>query len=370
MIARLLVILFALLVIGAAFGVGSFLLGDNAPLLGTSATQLADPMAPVDPNDTSTVVVTVPQGSTANDIGADLQQRGLVRSSLAFRFAADQAGVGTSLAAGDYELSKSMSTPEIVQVLAKGEVKRGLVATIPEGWRSEQVADRLAATGFASRADFLQAVGAPPTVAGTDLLPRPTPQRLEGYLFPETYEVPQQVSGARAAELMVRMFNQRVGDALHSPTEANLKPEQLITLASIVEREATVPSERSTIASVYLNRLAQDMPLQADPTVQYAVATRDGPAAAAYNYWRNLTPADLQIDSPYNTYLYPGLPPGPICNPGEASIRAVLEPAKTDYLYFVATADGSGTHLFAHTLQEHNANVARVKATPSPTPRP
>src|SRR6516164_3756627 len=143
MIARLLVILFALLVIGAAFGVGSFLLGDNAPLLGTSATQLADPMAPVDPNDTSTVVVTVSQGSTANDIGADLQQRGLVRSSLAFRFAADQAGVGTSLAAGKYELSKSMSPPEIVQVLAKGEVRRGLVATIPEGWRSEQIADRL-----------------------------------------------------------------------------------------------------------------------------------------------------------------------------------------------------------------------------------
>jgi len=270
------------------------------------------------------------------------------------------------LAAGDYELSKSMSTPEIIQVLAKGEVKRGLVATIPEGWRTEQIADRLDASGFTQRADFLQAVSNPQTVPGFDVLPPPAPQRLEGYLFPETYEVPQPVSGSRAAELMVRMFAQRIGDALRTPSETGLSSQQVITLASIVEREAKIPSERATIASVYLNRLKQDMPLQADPTVQYAIATRDGPAATAYNYWRDLSAADLQVDSPYNTYAHAGLPPGPICNPGEASIRAVLAPAKTDYLYFVATADGSGTHLFARTLDEHNANVARVTATPAP----
>jgi UPF0755 protein len=131
-------------------------------------------------------------------------------------------------------------------------------------------------------------------------------------------------------------------------------------LASIVEREARQASERPTIASVYLNRLAADMPLQADPTVQYAIATRDGAAASAYNYWRDLSPADLSIDSPFNTYKASGLPPGPICNPGEASIRAVLQPAKTQYMYFVANSDGSGTHLFARTLDEHNANVAKV----------
>jgi UPF0755 protein len=112
------------------------------------------------------------------------------------------------------------------------------------------------------------------------------------------------------------------------------------------------------------------MPLQADPTVQYATATRDGPAAAAYGYWRPLSSNDLNVDSAYNTYLHGGLPPGPICNPGEPSIRAVLQPAHTDYLYFVATNDGSGTHLFARTLDEHNANVARVNATPSATPKP
>jgi UPF0755 protein len=358
--ARLLVVVFALVVLGAGVGIGYFMLGENTPMLGSSVAELADPMAPVDPNDGTLQTVTVPPGSTANDIGALLQQRGLVRSSLAFRFAADQAGVGGNLAAGDYELSKSMSTPEIIQVLAKGEVKRGLVATIPEGWRAEQIADRFESTGFASRADFLQALGSPASVPGFDTLPPPAPQRLEGYLFPETYEVPQPVPGSRAAEMMLRMFSQRVGDALRTPSESHLTPAQIVTLASIVEREAKVPSERATIASVYLNRLAQNMPLQADPTVQYAVATRDGPKASAYNYWRDLSPSDLEIDSPYNTYLHAGLPPGPICNPGEASIRAVLQPAKTDYLYFVANTDGSGTHLFARTLAEHNANVDKV----------
>jgi UPF0755 protein len=360
MFARILVILFALVVVGAGAAIGYFVLGDSGSHLG-SIGQLADPLAPLDPQDSTKQVVTVPPGSTAGDIGTTLQQRGLIRSGLLFRLAAEQSGVGSSLAAGDYELSRSMSVNEILQVLARGQTKRGLVATIPEGWRSEQIADRLDATGFASRDDFSRAVNAPPSVPGFDVLGVPPPLTLEGYLFPDTYEVPQKVSGTRAAELMVRMFNQRVGDVLRSQPEATLTPHQVLTLASIVEREAKQASERPTIASVYLNRLAVKLPLQADPTVQYAVANHDGPAAAAYNYWKlDLSPADLQIDSPFNTYMAPGLPPAPICNPGEASIRAVLQPAKTDYLYFVANTDGSGTHLFARTLDEHNANVSRV----------
>ena len=362
MMARLLVVVFAVVVVAAGLAVGYYVLGDSSSLA-TVIAPLADPTAPVDASDTTKQVVTVAPGSSAGDIGGILQERGLIRSALVFRLAADQAGVGTSLAAGDYELSRSMSTPEIIQVLAKGEVKRGLVATIPEGWRSEQIADRLQATGFASRDEFLQAVASPQSVPGFDVLPRPAASRLEGYLFPETYQVPQQVSGSRAAELMVRMFGQRVGATLQTSAEPKLTPQQVITLASIVEREAKVPSERATIASVYLNRLDQSMPLQADPTVQYAIATRDGAAASAYDYWRKLTSDDLTISSPYNTYAHTGLPPGPICNPGEASIRAVLQPAQTDYLYFVATNDGSGTHLFARTLDEHNANVARVNAS-------
>ncbi|HLZ28507.1 MAG TPA: endolytic transglycosylase MltG [Chloroflexota bacterium] len=361
MLARLLVVLFALIVVAAGVAVGYRVLGDSTPLLGGDLSQLTDPMAPVDPQDTTPQVITVKPGATAGEIGANLQQRGLIRSALAFRLAAEQAGVGSSLAAGDYELNRSMSTNAIIQVLASGQVKRGLLATIPEGWRSEQIADRLDATGFAARDDFLHAVAAPPSVPGVDLLGPAPPPRLEGYLFPETYEVPQKVSGPQAAEMMVRMFSQRVGGVIRSQPESKLTPHQVLTLASIVEREARQPAERPVIASVYLNRLAANLPLQADPTVQYALATRDGPAASAYHYWKqDLTPADLQIDSPFNTYMIAGLPPGPICNPGEPSIRAVLQPAKTDYLYFVATTDGSGTHLFARTLSEHNANVDRV----------
>ncbi len=362
MLARILVILFAVMVVGAGAAVGYVVLGDSStPILGPRLGQLADPMAPADSRDTATQVVTVRPGSSASDIGANLQQRGLIRSGLAFRLAAEQAGVGSTLAAGDYELSRSMSTSDIIQVLARGQVKRGLLATIPEGWRSEQIADRLDATGFASRDDFLRAVGAPVSVPGVDLLGTAPPATLEGYLFPETYEVPQAVAGPKAAELMVRMFSQRVGTVLRAQPESKLTPHEVLTLASIVEREAKQASERATIASVYLNRLAASLPLQADPTVQYAVATHDGPAAGAYHYWKqDLTPADLRIDSPFNTYVVAGLPPGPICNPGEASIRAVLQPASTSYLYFVATTDGSGTHLFARTLDEHNANVAKV----------
>jgi UPF0755 protein len=362
MLARILVILFALIVIAAGAAVGYLVLGDaSTPILGSSLGQLADPSAPVDPHDTTTQVVTVPPGSSASDIGATLQQRGLIRSGLVFRLAAEQAGVGSTLAAGDYELSRSMSTDDIIQVLARGQVKRGLLATIPEGWRTEQIADRLEATGVAPRADFMRAVSAPAAVPGVDLLGPTVPPTLEGYLFPETYEVPQAVSGPKAAELMVRMFSQRVGSLLSSPPAAKLTPRQALTLASIVEREAKQPAERAMIASVYLNRLAANLPLQADPTVQYAVATHDGPAASAYHYWKqDLSEADLSIDSPFNTYQVSGLPPGPICNPGEASIRAVLQPASTDYLYFVATTDGSGTHLFARTLAEHNANVDKV----------
>src|SRR6266571_5008946 len=195
MFARVLVILFALVVIAIGGAIGYFVLGDSNSILGSGIAQLADPLAPVDPQDNTKQVVTVAPGSTAASIGTTLQQRGLVRSAVVFRLAAEQAGVGTSLAAGDYELSRSMSTNEIIQILSHGQVKRGLLATIPEGWRSEQIADRLEATGFASRDDFLRAVAAPLSVPGFDVLDTAPPSSLEGYLFPETYEVPQKVSG-------------------------------------------------------------------------------------------------------------------------------------------------------------------------------
>ena len=357
--ARFLVLLFAVAVVGAAALVASVFLGDGTPVLGPLFTQLVEPTGPVAPDDTRRQVFTVQPGASAAQIGDELQRRHLVRSSLAFRLVVDQKGVGNNLAAGDYELSPSMTTDEIVEVLAKGQVKRGIVVTIPEGWRAAQIADRLQSVGFADRDEFLQAVANPRSVPTSDQLPA-MPPTLEGYLFPLQYEVKARVSGVEAADLMVQMFVKREGDVIRrgSP-DVQLSPHQVLTLASIVEREAQQPAERPTIASVYLNRLARGMPLQADPTVQYAVASQDLTRAASYGYWLgSLTDQDLQVPSPFNTYVHTGLPPGPICNPSDASIQAVLQPQKTDYLYFVAKGDG--THLFANTLEEHNQNVAKV----------
>ncbi|MBI2756595.1 MAG: endolytic transglycosylase MltG [Chloroflexi bacterium] len=363
--ARLATFLFAVLVIGVAAFAANVLLGEGdgrSPSLLAPLVDVVDPpVNAVDLEDTRKEIFTVRPGASALLIGEELRGRGLVRSAAGFRKVVEQKGVGSSLAAGDYEISRSMSVAEIVEVLARGQVKRGIIATIPEGWRAEQVADRLEAVGFVtSREEFLRAVADPKSVpAAVELGAVPS---LEGYLFPWTYEVKAPVSGVEAADLMVRQFLARGMEPLRRAAgvgTVKLTVQQLLTLASIVEREAQKPEERPVIASVYLNRLSEEMLLQADPTVQFSVANRDLRAALSFGYWkRDLTLEDLQADSPYNTYLRKGLPPGPICNPGEASIQAVVNPAQTGYLYFVARGDGS--HLFANTLAEHNANVARA----------
>ena len=358
--ARVMVILFTVFVLGVGAAIGSVVLGDDTPLIGPLVVRVTNPTGPVDPADQAARLFTVPSGATAVSIGQDLERQDLIRSALAFRLVVEQTGVGGNLTAGDYEIRRSMSTQEIVELLASGNVKRGIIVTIPEGWRALQIADRLESTGFASGEEFMRAVADPRSVPASALLGEPLPPTLEGYLFPETYESRERVSGVQAADLMVRMFAQRVGDqARRAQADPPLTQHEVLTLASIVEREAKVPAERSTIASVYLNRLAIDMLLQADPTVQYAVANADPGRGASYGYWKPiLTDADLALTSPFNTYATPGLPPGPICNPGVAAILATLNPARTDYLYFVAADDGS--HLFSRTLAEHNDNIARL----------
>lgn len=358
--ARLGVLVFILLVGAVAFGVTTVVGRLPSGGFETIVGDVTDPTGPVS-SDTQTQVFTINPGESAADIGTQLQQRGIVRSSAAFRLVVEQQGVGNKLAAGDYLLSPSMTTEQVVTILASGQVKPGNKVTIPEGWRAEQIADRLDQMDVAPRADFLTAVHQPLTVPGVDVLGSPPPNTLEGYLFPDTYVENNPVSGAAMAGQMVTTFDKQVmSELLSGAAGAPLSPAQVVTLASIVEREARAPEERPVIASVYMNRLKQNMPLQADPTVQYAVATRDGAAASSYQYWKqDLSESDLQIDSPYNTYVHPGLPPGPICNPGEASLQAALRPAQTDYLYFVAKGDG--THLFAKTLAEHNANVEKVQ---------
>jgi UPF0755 protein len=205
----------------------------------------------------------------------------------------------------------------------------------------------------------MTAVGATDYQEGV-LQGRPAGASLEGYLFPDTYYFDPHVTSHDIIDRLLRTFDQRFSaDLRDAAQKQNLTVHQAVTLASIVEREAQVPDERPLIAAVYLNRLRLGMPLQADPTVQYALAA-DPQSVAKYGWWkRDLTLDDLHFKSPFNTYQNPGLPPGPIANPGLASIRAVANPANVKYLYFVAKGDGS--HAFAETLDEHNRNVQKYQ---------
>lgn len=302
---------------------------------------------------------TIQAGQSAAAIGEELQQRGLIRSSLAFRWEIDSRGLGSKLEAGDYELSPSLSNAEIVAVLARGPIIRGIGLTVPEGWRAEQVARRMEEVGLGKAEDVLRLVRTPREHGLAP--PDPTATTLEGYLFPETYEFDPKANPNQAVETLVNQFERRFGESFRRQAAGRgLSLHQAVTLASIIEREAQQAPERAVISSVYHNRLAAGMRLDADPTVQYAVANLDLGKAGGYGFWkRDLTLEDLKVNSPYNTYQLTGLPPGPICSPGLASLQAAVAPADTGYLFFVARDDGS--HAFATTLAEHNQNVQKVR---------
>ncbi|MCC7103983.1 MAG: endolytic transglycosylase MltG [Chloroflexi bacterium] len=314
--------------------------------------------APVDPSG-ATQVFTVKKGDTANSIGDALQRAGLIRSTLAFRMAIESRNLGNRIEAGDYELSPALSTGEIIDVLARGAQARGRTVTVPEGWRIAQIGARLEAQGIVKAEEFRK-VALSPREFGIKL-PDPAASSLEGFLFPDTYQVREGVTARDIAALRVQQFERHVDAARrqHAASQG-LSLLQAVTLASIVERETGVGDERSIVAGVYRNRLTRGMLLGADPTVQYALASQDVVAAATYDYWkRELSADDLTVDSPYNTYRVAGLPPAPICNPGQASIDAALSPADTPYLYFVARGDGS--HAFAQTAEQHLANVQKYR---------
>jgi UPF0755 protein len=241
---------------------------------------------------------------------------------------------------------------------AIGRLRRGatrpLTVTFPEGLRVEEIGELMEAAGVVSSAEFRRALSEAydlPFLA--DL---PASAGLEGYLFPATYGFSRVVTAQEAVRQMLAAFDDRISPELRQDAEAQgLSLHELITLASIVEREAVVSEERPVIAAVFLNRLGLGMRLEADPTVQYAIAA-EASSVQEFGWWKGgLTESDLQVASPYNTYVNVGLPPGPIANPGLASIEAVARPAETDFLFFVARPDGS--HAFAATLEEHRRNV-------------
>jgi UPF0755 protein len=329
---------------------------------GTPGTILdEEPVAPVRraPEGTGVVTIAVEEGDSAQEIGERLEEEGVIQSTRLFRVLAAFTGVEDELVAGEYEFDRGMATMQVITRL-HGGLTAPLVVTIPEGLRKEEIADLLERKGIVSAQEFRDALSA--RVYDASFLDRlPSGVGLEGYLFPATYGFSRQVTGQDVVAEMLRAFEKQVVPALSPEGVTGLSMHQVVTLASIVEREAVDPTERPKIASVYLNRLQIGLPLQADPTVQYALGN-DPSSVEEFGYWkRSLTRADLAVDSPYNTYVNVGLPRGPIANAGLDSIQAVVRPARTNYLFFVAQEDGS--HVFAETLAEHISNVCALDPT-------
>jgi UPF0755 protein len=302
-------------------------------------------LSPLSPGNGQPVKLTVTRSSSTSSIGQMLFEKGLIRSAWFFNLYTRLRGVDDQLKAGTYTFSTAQSLPEIVNELVKGS-DDGRVITIPEGFTLKQIAQLLEKEGLVSREDFLAAAAEDDfNYPFVKKLP-PGPNRLEGYLFPDTYRVSSSTTARSIIDLMLRRFDQKMKemDYYRKVEAAGLTLHEAVIIASMVEREARVDRERPVIAGVIFNRLQRDMPLQIDATVQYALGSQ-----RAKLYYR-----DLEINSPYNTYLIKGLPPGPIACPGESSLLAAVEPVKTSYLYYVARPDG--THAFARTLDEHNAN--------------
>jgi len=306
----------------------------------------------------SPVAFVVAPGESAGDIAANLQRAGLISDASLFRMLVKYYDLSSRLEAGEYELAPTMTMMEIAEKLQHGRLRETEI-TIPEGWRLEEIAAYLEKKGIAKQGDFLTLAAA--DWEGFDFLKdRPTRASLEGYLFPDTYRIGPSFGAREVISLMLADFDKRVTAEMRAQAQARgMTLREVVTLAAIVEREAVIPDERPIIAAVYLNRLEAVMYLGADPTVQYAI----GFSQKTGKWWNPLTAEDYQtVDSPYNTYTHLGLPPGPVCNPGLASMEAVLHPAEVDYLYFLRNdVKGDGSHVFAHTFEEHLANQAKYR---------
>jgi UPF0755 protein len=313
------------------------------------------------------VFVTIPHGASSRGVARILASNGVVRSALAFEIYA-RRHPRRSLEAGEYLFDHAVNSREVFWKLAKGEVYE-IPFTVREGETLYDIAHDLEAGHFLPADDFVKAASDPMMVRDID----PHALTLEGYLFPATYQLPRHPVAVELAAAMVKKFKEqwaRISPPVPGGDKTRLASgypmSSIVTLASLVERETPKKEERPLVAGVFENRLRKDMMLQCDPTVIYALE-QEG------RYNGALTGADLHVHSPYNTYEHTGLPPGPIGNPGEASLRAALQPAQTDFLYFVANTQGG--HFFSATLAEHNRNVTKYRrllaglpADPPPPP--
>jgi UPF0755 protein len=284
---------------------------------------------------------TVPRASGLNAVADTLAAREIVSSAARFKIYARTQGAASRIQPGVYEVRRGTGWDEILRKLTTGDVVKTRVV-IPEGWTVQQIAPRLA-TAAGIPADSAARLLSTPDAAERRKVPGPT---LEGYLYPATYVFPLGTAMDRMVDAMVTRYRRAWTPEMRARARAlKMSEREVVTLASIVEREAKVWSERPTIAAVYHNRLRVGMRLQADPTVQYALGSN-----RARLLYRDI---DSVADNPYNTYRHAGLPPGPIASPSTGAIQATLNPAAVDYVYFVARPNG--THVFTRTLAEHNA---------------
>ncbi|MFN2154813.1 MAG: endolytic transglycosylase MltG, partial [Anaerolineae bacterium] len=298
-------------------------------------------------------------GRDMEAISRDLDE-GLVSDAGLFKTYVRFNDLDANLEAGEHILRQTMTMEDVAHELLHAQVRETQITIVP-GWRIEQIAEMLAEETAISPEEFLL-VARTGTFNYSFLADRPAGSSLEGYLMADTYRIPVDADATSLIERLLDTFDQRVTAEMRRDAQSRgMTIHEMVTLASIVEREAALDEERPIVASVYLNRLAGRLPeadglLRADPTYQYA----RGYDAASGRWWAGFGVDDvLTLDDPYNTFLYRGLPPGPICSPSLASLRAVVYPAETDYLYFYAKQDGSGTHAFAETYEEHLRNQAR-----------
>lgn len=307
------------------------------------------PLKPAGEN--GTIIVVIPEDASSREVSKILYEKKLIKSPFIFNLYTRFKGLDARLKAGNYEFLPPLSLREIVDQLIKGQPEIVKV-TVPEGLTIRQIAELLAEKGLVAQESFLkeaaQGIFDYPFLAD---LPG-GPERLEGYLFPDTYHLSKNISAHDIIDLMLKRFSREMAslDYERRAHQAGLTLREALIIASLVEKEAKVDEERPVIAGVILNRLRKGMPLQIDATVQYALGG---------NYRPRLYYKDLEVDSPYNTYKITGLPPSPIASPGRASLLAVVDADSTDYLYYVARPDG--THAFARTLAEHNANKRRYQ---------
>jgi UPF0755 protein len=285
--------------------------------------------------------VEIQKGTGSNAIGRQLQNAGVIRTSAAFVLVR-LLRPGARLEAGEYRFNHPDSAWNVFQRLVRGDIFYYQI-TIPEGSNMFDIAAAIDRLGFLKAADFLRFARDPRPVRDLD----PRAPTLEGYLFPSTYRVTRHATPASITHMMIAEFRRR-WEQLNPPPGTDV--HNIVTMAAMVEKETAVPAERPEVASVYYNRLRDGMALDCDPTTIYAALLQNRYRGTIYR-------SDLQNSSPYNTYTHAGLPPGPIANPGVASLEAALQPAQTKYLYFVRKSDNSGSHTFSATLVQHEAAV-------------